>query len=102
MKSCNLKQRNRLDPGIQDHILLEKVGDGPVINFNSEDKKELFEKFKEPEGIYDDELGLVLKVKNDHVTLINKKKTIKLLKNQMSLISMKKNDLKNIFKPGDV
>ena len=38
-----------------------------------------------------------------HVTLINKeKKQIKLFKNQMSLIRKKKNDLKNIFKPGDV
>ena len=85
-----LKAEESFRSGLKSYSF-RKGWNGPVINFNSEDKKELFEKFKEPEGIYDDELGLVLKVKNDHVTLINKeKKQIKLFKNQMSLIRKKK------------
>ena len=35
-----------------------KGWNGPITNFSTEEK-ELFEKFKEPEGIYDDELALV-------------------------------------------
>ena len=101
-EDLQLKAEESFRSGLKSYSF-RKGWNGPVINFNSKDKKELFEKFKEPEGIYDDELGLVLKVKNDHVTLINKeKKQIKLFKNQMSLIRKKKNDLKNIFKPGDV
>ena len=101
-EDLQLKAEESFRSGLKSYSF-RKGWHGPVINFNSEDKKKLFEKFKEPEGIYDDELGLVLKVKNDHVTLINKeKKQIKLFKNQMSLIRKKKNDLKKIFKPGDV
>ena len=101
-EDLQLKAEESFRSGLKSYSF-RKGWHGPVINFNSEDKKKLFEKFKEPEGIYDDELGLVLKVKNDYVTLINKeKKQIKLFKNQMSLIRKKKNDLKKIFKPGDV
>jgi penicillin-binding protein 1A len=89
-EDLQLKAEESFRSGLKSYSF-RKGWHGPVINFNSEDKKELFEKFKEPEGIYDDELGLVLKVKNDHVTLINKeKKQIKLFKNQMSLIRKKK------------
>ena len=89
-EDLQLKAEESFRSGLKSYSF-RKGWNGPVINFNSEDKKKLFEKFKEPEGIYDDELGLVLKVKNDHVTLINKeKKQIKLFKNQMSLIRKKK------------
>ena len=80
-----------------------KGWNGPITNFSTEEKKELFERFKEPEGIYDDELGLVVKVKKDHIEVLNKeKKKIKLYKNQMSLIRKKNSDLKKLFKSGDV
>ena len=75
-EDLQLKAEESFRSGLKSYSF-RKGWNGPVINFNSKDKKELFEKFKEPEGIYDDELGLVLKVKNDHVTLINKEKTDK-------------------------
>ncbi len=75
---------------------------GPLMNINL-DKKDTFFDLKDPEGIYDDELGLVTKVKNEYIEVINKKNTkFRLLKNQMSLIKKKKINLKNLFKIGDV
>ena len=73
---------------------------GPLTNLDL-DKKRNFENFKDPEGIYEDELALVTKVKNDYIQLINRKNKIKLFKNQMSLIN-KKIELKKVFQTGDV
>ena len=73
---------------------------GPLMNFSK--KKDFFE-VKRPEGIYEDELGLVVKVNDDHIKIVDKKKNeIKLFKNQMSLIKKKITNLKNFFKVGDV
>ena len=56
---------------------------GPLMNINL-DKKDTFFDLKDPEGIYDDELGLVTKVKNEYIEVINKKNTkFRLLKNQI-------------------
>ena len=63
---------------------------GPLMNVSK--KKDFFEEVKRPEGIYEDELGLVVKVNDDHIKIVDKKKNgIKLFKNQMSLIKKKKN-----------
>ena len=74
---------------------------GPLMNVSK--KKDFFEKVKRPEGIYEDDLGLVVKVNDDHIKIVDKKKNeIKLFKNQMSLIKKKKTNLKKFFKVGDV
>ena len=74
---------------------------GPLMNVSK--KKKFFEEVKRPEGIYEDELGLVVKVNDDHIKIVDKKKNeIKLFKNQMSLIKKKKTNLKKFFKVGDV
>ena len=74
---------------------------GPLMNVSK--KKDFFEEVKRPEGIYEDELGLVVKVNDDHIKIVDKKKNeIKLFKNQMSLIKKKKTNLKKFFKVGDV
>ena len=74
---------------------------GPLMNVSK--KKDFFEKVKRPEGIYEDDLGLVVKVNDDHIKIVDKKKNeIKLFKNQMSLIKKKKTNLKKFFKAGDV
>ena len=74
---------------------------GPLMNVYK--KKDFFEKVKRPEGIYEDDLGLVVKVNDDHIKIVDKKKNeIKLFKNQMSLIKKKKTNLKKFFKVGDV
>ena len=75
---------------------------GPLMNFDLDKTKDAFENFKDPEGIYEDELALVTKVKNDYIQLINRKKINSLFKNQMSLINKKKIELKKFFKKGDV
>ena len=72
---------------------------GPLMNVSK--KKDFFEKVKRPEGIYEDDLGLVVKVNDDHIKIVDKKNEIKLFKNQMSLIK-KKTNLKKFFKVGDV
>ena len=74
---------------------------GPLMNVSK--KKDFFEEVKRPEGIYEDDLGLVVKVNDDHIKIVDKKKNeIKLFKNQMSLIKKKKTNLKKFFKVGDV
>ena len=74
---------------------------GPLMNVSK--KKDFFEEVRRPEGLYEDELGLVVKVNDDHIKIIDKKKNeIKLFKNQMSLIKKKKTNLKKFFKVGDV
>ena len=73
---------------------------GPLMNVSK--KKDFFEEVKRPEGIYEDELGLVVKVNDDHIKIVDKKNEIKLFKNQMSLIKKKKTNLKKFFKVGDV
>ena len=74
---------------------------GPLMNVSK--KKDFFEEVKEPVGIYEDKLGLVVKVHDDHIKIVDKKKNeIKLFKNQMSLIKKKKTNLKKFFKVGDV
>ena len=45
---------------------------GPFMNINFE-KKDIFFNIKKPEGIYDDELGLVTKVRKDYIEVITKK-----------------------------
>ena len=74
---------------------------GPLMNVSK--KKDFFEEVKQPVGIYEDELGLVVKVHDDHIKIVDKKKNeIKLFKNQMSLIKKKLTNLKTFFKVGDV
>ena len=74
---------------------------GPLMNVSK--KKDFFEEVKQPVGIYEDKLGLVVKVNDDHIKIVDKKKNeIKLFKNQMSLIKKKKTNLKKFFKVGDV
>ena len=74
---------------------------GPLMNVSK--KKDFFEEVKQPVGIYEDKLGLVVKVHDDHIKIVDKKKNeIKLFKNQMSLIKKKKTNLKKFFKVGDV
>ena len=45
---------------------------GPLMNVSK--KKDFFEEVKRPEGIYEDELGLVVKVNDDHIKILDKKK----------------------------
>ena len=75
---------------------------GPFMNINSK-KRDIFFNIKKPEGIYEDELGLVTKVRKDYIEVITKKNDkIKLFSNQMSLIKTKQINIKNLFKVGDV
>ena len=49
---------------------------GPLMHVSK--KKDFFEEVKRPEGIYEDELGLVVKVSDDHIKILDKKKKMKL------------------------
>ena len=46
---------------------------GPFMNINSKKKRDIFFNIKKPEGIYEDELGLVTKVRKDYIEVITKK-----------------------------
>ena len=73
MKTFNLYAEESFRAGLKSYSI-RNGWNGPLMNFDLDKKKDAFENLKKPEGIYEDELGLVTKVKNDYIQLINKKK----------------------------
>ena len=69
MKIFNLLQKSRLEQ--LKSYSFRNGWNGPLMHVSK--KKDFFEEVKRPEGIYEDELGLVVKVSDDHIKILDKK-----------------------------
>ena len=77
---------------------------GPITNIKITDEwEEKFRSLEIPAGIYDNEIGIVKRIKNDHILVRTRdSKEFQLFEHQLSIIKKKKINLKKEFKIGDV
>ena len=77
---------------------------GPLTNFKEKRNfAKLIKEFKKPEGLFDKEIGVVIKIKKESIdVLLSNEKKIKLGFENMKLIKEKNFKVKDKFKTGDV
>ncbi len=75
---------------------------GPLKKLDKNQKWEPYiKKLKNPQGLFDDILGIIVKVNNDRITVLTKNNgELVLSKNQLSIIKEKLVSLKKFFEPG--